>query len=142
LGSDDLEGLLTTDNSKVDGFRLEGYEAPKPWHTLMEEADNHYLGLQGYIQDYAESFKLYRNAARLGCPEAYERLGNMYKSGERVREDAQKALDFFKEGAKKGNYFCYGSMTELFIRHNHVQNAQKAFVKFPIFEEVLLYRPC
>lgn len=95
----------------------------------MEEADNHYLGLEGYIQDYAEAFKFYRDAARLGSPMAYERLGDMYRAGEGIREDSQRALEFYKEGAKKGNHFCFAGMTMIFIENDHVENARKSLSK-------------
>lgn len=124
-----LDELLTPDGPEFDGFELSGYSAPRPWDALMEEADNHYCGSQGYIQDYAEAFKFYRDAARLGSPMAYERLGDMYQAGEGIREDSQRALEFYKEGAKKGNHFCFAGMTMIFIENGHLENARKSLSK-------------
>ena len=95
----------------------------------MEEADNHRFGSQGYIQDYAEAFKFYRDAARLGSPMAFERLVDMYQNGHGVREDSQRALDFYKEGVKKGNHFCFAGMTLIFIGNGHFENARKSLSK-------------
>ena len=128
--SDELSGLLSPDSADLEDFRLDGYRAPAPWDALMNEAFKHYHGTDGYIQDYAEAFKLYRDAARLGCPEAYRSLGEIYYRGESVGKDYQRALEFYKEGAKRGNYSCYAGMAELFLQTGHIENARKAFSKF------------
>jgi hypothetical protein len=60
---------------------------------------------------------------------AFERIGDIYRRGEGVRKDDQKALDFYKEGAKKGNYFCFAGMTMIFIANGHLDNARKALRK-------------
>ena len=126
------EGLLTPDGRDFSDFDFNDHKESEshPWDALLEEADRHYYGLEGYIQDYAEAFKLYRDAARLGSPMAYEKLGYMYQHGESVREDTGRALEFYKEGAKKGNYFCYAGMAGLFILKQHAENTVKALRKF------------
>lgn len=127
--NDHHDDLLTPDDAEFASFNLEERYKSDPWEALLEEADKHYFGLQGYIEDHAEAFKLYRAAARLGSPMAFERIGDMYRSGESVREDAQKALDFYKEGAKAGNYFCYGGMALIFLPKGHLENARKSLRK-------------
>lgn len=50
--------------------------------------------------------------------------------GQGVRVDTQKAIDFYKEGANKGDYFCFVKMTPIFIESKHFENAYKSFEKF------------
>jgi TPR repeat protein len=128
--TDELSGLLTPDDSEFESLRLDECRAREPWDDLMDEANKHYYGTDGYIQDYSEAVKLFRDAARLGSPEAYERLGNMYVSGEDVRQDRQRALDCYKEGAKRGNYSCHAEMASLFVQNRQMENARKALSKF------------
>ena len=127
--NDRHDDLLTPDDSEFASFNLEESCKSEPWEAILEEADKHYYGLEGYIEDHPEAFKLYRDAARLGSPNAFERIGDMYRAGEGVKEDAQKALDFYKEGAKAGNYFCYGGMALIFLPKGHLENARKALRK-------------
>ena len=127
--SDRTDDLLTPDDSEFACFAIEEEPKAEPWDTILDEADKHYLGLQGYIEDHVEALKLYRDAARLGSPMAYERIGDIYRFGFGVREDNQKALDYYKEGAKKGNYFCFGGMAVIFVENRHLENARKALRK-------------
>ena len=120
--------LLTSSNSdELDSLQLQ-YEAPiPPWLGSFEEAEAHYYGLGDYIQDYNEALRLFRQSATLGCLPAYGYIGNMYADGEGVREDKKKALDFYKEGARKGSAYCYWAMGMLFAAENSTDNAEKCF---------------
>jgi hypothetical protein len=115
-----------TDDLKLDAWAPQ----PKPWSGVLEEADNHYYGLANYIVDYDEALKLYKDAARLGSLLAYERIGVMHYSGEGVPKDMQKALSFFKEGAKRGNYYCHREMALLFSENIQTDNALKCWNNF------------
>lgn len=127
--SNRTDDLLTPDDSEFAGFTIEEKRKAEPWEEVLDEADKHYFGLQGYIEDHVEALRLYRDAARLGSPMAFERIGDIYRYAKSVREDAQKALDFYKEGAKRGNYFCFAGMAVIFIQNGHLENARKALRK-------------
>jgi hypothetical protein len=124
----EVEGSWSLNTSQFDQNR-------PPWSDLMEEADKHRFGSDGYIEDPSEALKLYRDAARLGSPKAYERLGDMYSEEGSILEDQPKALDCYKEGAKKGNYFCYMGMAHLYFSNRHIENARKAVQRFISEEE-------
>ena len=126
----ELSGLVSADTTDFCDLQLEAYEVRQPWDDLLDEADGHYYAYEGYLEDYPEAFKLYRDAARLGSPIAYERLGTMYRQGEGVRENYQSALDCFKEGAKRANYFCWAGMASVFIETHHRENTEKSLLKF------------
>ena len=95
----------------------------EPWWDIMEEADDYYYGHGDTIQDFREALRLYKQAARMGCPEAYEKVGTMYASGEGVREDQEKALEFWKAGARAGNFLCLAKMAEMFVLEGMIDNA-------------------
>jgi len=103
---EDEDGLLSAGRvgDELDDLSLGGGAQPvrvEPWRDVFEEAECYYLDFGDYIEDYAEAMRLYKQAAKLGCLEAYSRLGEMFKSGEGCRADNGKALEYFKEGARK-----------------------------------------
>ena len=89
--------------------------SPEPWRALYEEAENHYGGFGDYLKDYEEALRLYKQAAILGCLDAYLRLGQMHHLGDGVRADTNKALKYYKEGARKGLLYCYWRMGEIYL---------------------------
>ena len=42
----------------------------------------------------------------------------------------RKALEYFKTGAKLGNYFCLLELAAMFVKEGHAENAIKAFSRF------------
>lgn len=122
---DDL--IFTERGDDLDEFSLS--EAPHPWNGLLEEAFCYEMGLEGYIQDKSEAFRLYKQAARLGCAEAYVSLGNFYTDGDAVKRDDKKALEMFKEAVRRGHYLAYLSMAILFFGESHEENFHKCVHK-------------
>jgi hypothetical protein len=117
--NDDEDNLLNQSdgNDELGDLSLSSYTPPPqqyPWSDLIEEADAHYLGLGDCIQDYTEAMRLYKQAAKLGCATAYAPIAIMYEDGEGVREDKAKAIEYYKEGAKKGDVYCYWKMGFMF----------------------------
>ena len=128
-GSYEEDDLVKSTSDRAD--ELEEFSLPErnPWDDVLEEAESHYYGHEDFIEDYDEALKLYKQAARLGSPLAYEKIGRMYRHGEGVNEDEAKALSFFREGARKGNYYCYAEMASLFLLTNR-ENMAKCWNKF------------
>lgn len=89
--------------------------SPEPWRAVYEEAENNYHGHGDYLEDHEEALRLYKQAAILGCLDAYPRLGHMHLVGEGVRADTNKALKYYKEGARKGLIYCYWKMGEIYL---------------------------
>jgi len=116
------------DDDFLDNLTLSNNE--KPWCDDFETAENYYYGLNDEIQDYKEALKYYKKAADLGSDEALMQLGIMYKDSEGCNKNNEKALDYFKAGAKSGNLNCYAEMAKLFIETNNTQNASKCWDKF------------
>lgn len=117
-------------DDEFSSFRLQSSQPSKPWDELIEEAERHYFGLEGYFQDYSEALAAYKSAAKLGSALAYEKIAEMYQNGEGVREDISTAISFYKQGAKLGNYYCYAKLAHIFCSEGSMDNAKKAFEKF------------
>jgi len=127
----DTGNLLSEDMpDELAELKLENYRPPQPWESVFKEAEKYHYGLGDYIQDYGEAFKLFKDAARLGSSLALKRIGQMYERNQGVPKDLQKALDFYKEAVKKGNYYGYVQMGSLFGLQRHVENARKCYKAF------------
>jgi tetratricopeptide (TPR) repeat protein len=128
--SDEADLLSNDMPDELAGFMLHNDQSPNPWDSVLEEAVNFYYGIGDYLQDFEEAFKLYKDAARLGSSVALERIGEMYRLGQGVSRNYQKALDFYKEAVKKGNYYGHALMGEVFFTQCQFENAQKCYKAF------------
>ncbi len=108
----------------------ENGSSPSSWADLMAEADALYEGDGDNLQDVSEAIRVYKLAAKMGSPEACRSLGSIYFFGAEVHEDHREALEWFKEGAKRGGFDCYLWMARIFCRQQHFENALKSFRKF------------
>ena len=128
------ESLLDrTESDELDDFKLEHEDEDDiwPWTEIWEEAEAAYYGFEDTIQDYDEAMKLYIQSARLGCPYAYRKIGQMYSYGESVKESNSKAFEFFKKGVRQGDYYCYVAMAgHLFQYEEQPDNYLKAMKLF------------
>ena len=60
-------------------------------------------GAEGVAQDYFKAYYWYTRSAEQDCARAYYYLGCMYKNGNGVPKDLNKALEYFKKGAELGD---------------------------------------
>lgn len=99
-------------------------------YDVFEEAKKHYYGSEGYLEDEREAINLFRKAISLGDINSYLYLGRIYRDEEKI----EQALDFFKEGSKRGNNFCTAELGKTFIdRHYgcvHIENGEKSWDKY------------
>ena len=126
-GSEDeqpLASLLETPDAS------EHSERPKPWADLMDEAENHLYGTNGYFQDASEAYELFGKAAQLGCAKAYRDLGWCRLNGDGVEIDEDVTLTFFKKAIAGGYYRAYEDMMTLYARNNDEPNFHRAFQKY------------
>jgi TPR repeat protein len=49
----------------------------------------------------------------------YEKVGDLYESGNGVNKDREKASEYYKEGARRGNYYYHMAMAGFFALRNH-----------------------
>lgn len=115
---------------ELDDLKLELPVQAPPWAAIFEEAEAHYYGFDDYIIDHAEALRLFRQAATLGSTEAYGRIGQQHLDGEGTPKNSAKALEFFKEGARRGRPACYFFMAKMFSVEENDINADKCFSLF------------
>jgi len=118
-----------TEEEFLDSLSIQTKE---PWEDVLEQAAACYVGFGDTLQDYAEAMKLLKQAARLGSVKAYKRIAIMYQRGEGVRANDSTALEYYKQGADKGDAGCYGEMCKLFMWSGKFENAQKCWRKFTV----------
>jgi hypothetical protein len=97
---------------------------------LLAEAEQHLFGLGETLQDLAEAERLYRLAAARGSLIALERLGAIYAETGPPRTGRRRAMRSLKDGAARGNYYCYCEMARLFARDGEIENFAKAWWLF------------
>ena len=127
---EDAEFFSNESDDELDEFVLdddENEEPDYPWLALWEMAQDYHLGWGDCIQDYDEAMKLYKQSIKLGCLSAYQRIGDMYNSGDGVTQSDKKALEWYKEGVKKGDYYCYATMIRLFESNEQNDNVHKCY---------------
>jgi hypothetical protein len=98
---------------------------------LLTQGDTHLFGAGENLQDMSEACRCYRLAATRGSLIALERLGAIYaQSKGRSRTGRRRALRVLKDGAQRGNYYCYVEMAALYAAEGHAQNCAKAWNLF------------
>jgi hypothetical protein len=95
---------------------------------LLADGDKHLFGEGAHLQDLGEACRCYRLSATRGSLIALERLGAIYaQSKGRSRSGRRRALRQLKDGAQRGNYYCYVEMATLYAIEGHAQNFAKAW---------------
>jgi hypothetical protein len=106
----------------------------RPHHSALEllaNGDRHLFGHGETLQDLAEAVRYYKLARRRGSLVALERLGVIYlHTHTKGGADRRRAIGVLKEGAGRGNYFCYCELAVLFAREGHLRNFAKAWDLF------------
>lgn len=129
---EDDDGLISSRpaGDELDDLTITSTPSIEPWESVYAEAECYYYGFEDFIQDFSEAMRLYKQAAKLGSLDAYEKLGNMHEEGKGVRVSEKLALDYYKEGARRGSLLCYWRMADLFLKTGAEDNAIKCFRLF------------
>jgi len=98
---------------------------------LLTEGDRHLQGTIDTLQDRAEAVRFYHRAATRGSIMAMERLGCILaRAGARHRDSRRRANRYLKDGAKRGNYYCYTELAALYAAEGNVKNFTTAWNLF------------
>jgi hypothetical protein len=100
---------------------------------LRLAGDRALFGRGDTLQDTGEAMRCYKLAASRGSLIAFERLGHIYVRlylGARHRAGRRRALSALKEGARRGNYYCYCELGVLFAADRHIANFEKSWDLF------------
>jgi hypothetical protein len=101
-----------------------------PWQSVFDEAKANRYGYDDILQDESEALRLFILAAKLGSLQSYEMIGVMHENGNGTVQSKEKALKYYKEGARNGNFFCYWRMGYLFHISENYNNSEKSFSLF------------
>jgi len=97
---------------------------------LLSRGDRHLFGTGDVLQDLPEAVRCYRLAHARGSLVAIERLGTIYAGLRPSRANRRRTLRLLKEGARRGNYYCYAALASIFATDGHVENFTKAWDHF------------
>jgi hypothetical protein len=107
---------------------------PHPSAERLRLAADQALFCEGDIlQDTGEALRLYKLAATRGSLLAFERMGQIYTTlylAKRDRPRRRRAVVTLKEGARRGNYYCYSELSVIFAAERHTANFVKCWDLF------------
>jgi len=115
---------IKSDATKSSPNNLNG-QTQLAWQTVYEEALDYYYGRKDYLLDYKEALKLFKQAAKLGCPIAFLRLSIMCLAGEGCKVDKAKSIEYLKEGTRHNDHRCWAEMAQQFFIDQQFENAEK-----------------
>lgn len=129
--SNDLK-LMQTESEHVDSEKeIESY----PWLEMWNMAENYHYGKNLCIVNFKEAEKFYEKSVKLGCISAYLKLGEVGREiqisstrGSIWDKYIEKMFEWYKQGAVKGNYYCYLKMAN-FLKGNDAEECFELFLK-------------
>jgi len=91
---------------------------------VVARGDERTMGILGYYlvtgshgrQDVGQGISLLQESIEKGYVPAYLWIGNLYKDGQGVRRDLQKAKAWFEQGAAAGNSGCTLALTTMLLK--------------------------
>jgi hypothetical protein len=102
-----------------------------PASEHLEAGDRHFYGQGEVLQDVTEAIRCYSLAAKQGSLQALERMGAIYgRLTTKGRSFRPRAMRMLKEGARRGNYYCYIELARLYAVDGHRRNFDKAYDLF------------
>jgi hypothetical protein len=106
--------------------------SPGPSATeLLAAGDRHRFGHGETLQDSSEAVRFYRLAAAHGSLIALERLGAIHaQSRGNNQAERRHAVRYLRDGARRGNYYCFCEIAMLFAQDANTQNFAKAWDLF------------
>jgi hypothetical protein len=98
---------------------------------LLDQGDRCLFGQDRSLQDLAEAVRCYQLAAARGSLLAFERLGVIIaQTRGALRGGRACATAYLKEGARRGNYYCYCELAAEAAEEGNLTNFTKAWDLF------------
>jgi hypothetical protein len=100
---------------------------------LCSAAQRALFGEDDTLQDTTEALRLYKLASARGSLIAFERMGQIYNAfylGSRDHLKRRHAVNTLKEGARRGNYYCYCELSVIFTAERQLGNFVKSWDLF------------
>lgn len=109
-----LEAKALFGNEKSTNRKSDVSEAPDQysdlWRNVYGEAKLYFFGVGNYLRDYSEAINLFEKAGKLGSPQAYLWLGNIYRKGIVCPANYQRAVECLKLGISRGEGRCWAEL--------------------------------
>ncbi len=125
-----LEAVDTLETSVASAARARDMQTAS---ALLDAGDRAWSGLGDAPQDTGEAIRCYKLAMTRGSSLACERLGEVFlqlHAHQPDRVSRRRAMGPLKEGARRGNAYCYTGMAWLFASEGNLDNFEKAFRLF------------
>jgi hypothetical protein len=107
----------------------------------LEKGDDALFGRGETLQDMTEALRCYRLAVTRGSLVALERLGAIYAQlPGKGRTGRRRAVRYLRDGAKRGNYYCYTELARAYAAERHAANFTKVWKSF-FQQRETQYRP-
>ncbi len=87
-------------------------------------------GYEGVDKDPAEAFRLFKQAANLGCSDAQIRLGQLHEYGKGTKRDPSAAFLNYQGAAEAGNFYGFAFLARLLSRSTNVDRADGLWERF------------
>jgi hypothetical protein len=110
------------------------------WVDVMLQAEANYYGHGDTLQDHTEALRLYKQAIKLGYWMALGTVGKMYEDGEGAPKNVEEAISYYKQGANKGDPYCYWRMALIFYSTGNNVNMTKCSESFCALHEGRLHK--
>ena len=81
-------------------------------------------GYEDVEPNFAEAFKLFRQAADLGFSDAHIRIGQFQEHGKGTTRDPKAALKSYTMAANEGNFYALAFLAKLLSRSSHLDKAE------------------
>ena len=78
--------------------------------------------------DYDDAFEYFTKAAELGFAEAHKSLGVMYRDGEGVEKDEEKAVHYYEKAAIGGHFKSRNNLGAIDMHNGNIERSVKHFI--------------
>ncbi len=99
--------------------------------ALLQQGDRRLFGEGSNLQDLTDAIRYYQLAAARGSLLAFERLGVIFAQTQgATRSGRARSTAFLREGARRGNYYCYCDLAAAAAEIGDTPNFSKAWDLF------------
>lgn len=106
------------------------YEEEYEDDEFYQMGKNYYYGLNDYYVDERLAKKYFEKSLSLGNERAAKYLGIMYFYGDIVKENLNKAIDYFERSAVAGDYESYSYLSRIYQKEGNIKAAKFCIDKY------------
>lgn len=99
----------------------------KPVEVLLSRADDILYGDNESLEDWRDALSMYESAANLGSSRAYDEIATMYLSGNFMKQNSEKAIQFAKKAIDLKYYDAAMTLCEAYLDLGEWENVIKTF---------------